>query len=237
MLIKTEVKRRALRNVALFHGVLIAASACVLGSAAAATAIDVTNVAMNDPLVVSLSGPGINESVDDSVLVFTTSTGSVLPMFCVDIWHAISLGSANINYAESALLTDSSGALSGTGAALSATQIGEISSLADLGRDIYFQGGANAAVDLAGVQGAIWSIENPAVTVSGETAVNNAIASYVAYASTHQASPDMAFYDVTGQSQGVIAGVPEPASWTLMLMGFGGLGAAFRASRRRQLAA
>lgn len=31
-------------------------------------------------------------------------------------------------------------------------------------------------------------------------------------------------------------GVPEPATWTMMLVGFGGLGAALRANRRRALA-
>ena len=36
----------------------------------------------------------------------------------------------------------------------------------------------------------------------------------------------------TFQILGSIAGVPEPASWALMLVGFGGLGAALRRSRR-----
>jgi hypothetical protein len=31
--------------------------------------------------------------------------------------------------------------------------------------------------------------------------------------------------------------VPEPTSWALMLMGFGGLGAMLRSNRRRQVAA
>ena len=36
---------------------------------------------------------------------------------------------------------------------------------------------------------------------------------------------------------GISAGVPEPASWALMILGFGGAGAALRAQRRRQPAA
>jgi hypothetical protein len=48
---------------------------------------------------------------------------------------------------------------------------------------------------------------------------------------------DDIFFDNTGALVvGVnVAGVPEPASWVLMLVGFGGLGAALR-SRRRQFA-
>jgi hypothetical protein len=36
---------------------------------------------------------------------------------------------------------------------------------------------------------------------------------------------------------GIAAGVPEPASWALMILGFGGAGAALRGQRRRQAAA
>ena len=35
----------------------------------------------------------------------------------------------------------------------------------------------------------------------------------------------------------VTAGVPEPATWALMLVGFGGLGAALRSRRSRPVAA
>ena len=42
-----------------------------------------------------------------------------------------------------------------------------------------------------------------------------------------------AIYDVGTTSVPMPGGVPEPASWALMIMGFGGLGAALR---KRQLA-
>jgi hypothetical protein len=32
---------------------------------------------------------------------------------------------------------------------------------------------------------------------------------------------------------GVVAGVPEPATWGMMLLGFAGLGFAFRQTRRK----
>ena len=34
---------------------------------------------------------------------------------------------------------------------------------------------------------------------------------------------------------GIVAGVPEPASWALMILGIGATGAALRNQRRRQL--
>ncbi|THD50568.1 MAG: PEP-CTERM sorting domain-containing protein [Phenylobacterium sp.] len=40
-----------------------------------------------------------------------------------------------------------------------------------------------------------------------------------------------------GISNALPGGVPEPGAWTLMLLGFGGLGAALRASRARREAA
>jgi hypothetical protein len=50
-------------------------------------------------------------------------------------------------------------------------------------------------------------------------------------------------YDVLFTSSGnsfefdnIAASVPEPSTWAMMLVGFGGLGAAMRSSRRKQVA-
>jgi hypothetical protein len=43
-------------------------------------------------------------------------------------------------------------------------------------------------------------------------------------------------YDKATGNIGATIGTPEPATWAMMLMGFGGLGAALRVSRRRQAA-
>jgi hypothetical protein len=37
----------------------------------------------------------------------------------------------------------------------------------------------------------------------------------------------------TGEIRGFLAAVPEPATWAMMLLGFAGLGFAFRRSRRK----
>jgi hypothetical protein len=48
--------------------------------------------------------------------------------------------------------------------------------------------------------------------------------------------PNVAAFDAHG-TLGVSAGVPEPASWAVMLTGFAGIGAAIRSSRRKLAAA
>jgi hypothetical protein len=216
-----------LRTVVALSGAICALSA----AATASTMIDVTDVAMNNPAAVNISGPGIDEEVYASAFLFTTSTGSIMPVFCVDIWHDINLGPANILYKEAPLANDSSGALSGTGAALSTAQIGEIGGLADLGFDLVHHGDANLATDLAGIQAAIWSIEYPAVTISGDADVTSRMSFYEDWAQTHQATDVLAIYDVNGAVQGQVVGVPEPVSWSLMIIGIGAVGGALRRSR------
>ncbi|MBS0362944.1 MAG: PEPxxWA-CTERM sorting domain-containing protein [Proteobacteria bacterium] len=43
------------------------------------------------------------------------------------------------------------------------------------------------------------------------------------------------FGAVSNISEAVVAAVPEPATWALMLLGFGGLGATLRRRRRSLL--
>ena len=44
---------------------------------------------------------------------------------------------------------------------------------------------------------------------------------------------DLTGLDTVSLNSGVVAGVPEPATWGMMLLGFAGLGFAFRQSRRK----
>ena len=218
--------------------IAVAATLCASVTAVdAATSFDVTQVHLYAPFVVNLDGPGIHEQVEDSVLLFTKSSGATKPYFCVDIWHPMPLGNVHIVYDPKPLLTNSSGVFSGTGTPLSETQIGEIGGLVVLGNNLYSHSNVFLAADMAGIQAAIWAIENPEVTVSGDTQLNGLIATYESYASAHPSYAITAYYDVRGAAQGVAGPVPEPAAWLLMLTGFAGLGASVRAARRREKAA
>lgn len=210
---------------------MIAASAaiCGLASVAHATTIDVTKVSMDNPEIVTLTAPGIDEEVYDSAILLTTNTGAVIPVFCVDIYHDISLGYEDLSFTEAPLATDSSGSAPGEGVALTGTQIGEIGGLVNLGTALFRDGDSNLAIDLAGIQGAIWSIENPSLSISGDPSVMDSISNYEGWASSHQSDAVTGLYDGGIQGQGMA--VPEPASWVMMILGFSSLGAALRRSR------
>ena len=100
---------------------------------------------------------------------------------------------------------------------------------------------------LAGLQGAIWQVVNPGYSVvSGNGALDGYIAAYsgAGYASQltgyGPVNRSFTFITETGKygtnrahQSFAIAGVPEPATWSMMIMGFGMMGAMARRSRTR----
>ena len=181
--------------------------------------------------------------------------------FCVDLTHNIGVGfdtqaghdivsahgdaQSTVNYAyhTSTLTADSVGSLSGQGGtALTNNQIGEIGGLANYGAQLIQTANPSAAGfdsqhlsnELAAVQGAIWSIEYPTSTFAASGEVGSLISQYIGQAPTWAVTgPVNAVYANDGSTQGFVVGVgtPEPASWALMMLGFGAAGASLR--RRR----
>lgn len=70
---------------------------------------------------------------------------------------------------------------------------------------------------------------NGGTTASAESALLSALASGKAYLNIHTTAFP------SGEIRGFLVAVPEPATWGMMLLGFGAIGLAFR--RRRSLAA
>lgn len=74
----------------------------------------------------------------------------------------------------------------------------------------------------------------PGCSIADQQAAIDAAAAYRPYPSKFTGTYTLG--DASGSGTFNIAGVPEPAAWALMLVGFGGLGAGLRRSRRRAMA-
>jgi hypothetical protein len=194
-----------------------------------------------------LAGPiQLETTIDDSPTVYT------LQAFCADLYHDINvaLGSQYgkpLTYVTSLLTTDSSGAVSGTGNPLTSSQSDKMAGLAVLGNELYKSNASDLTNKEIAIQGAIWTIENPGVSISSYDAdVQSLLTGYIANASHLQLTrPVYGIYDTVNEPQGLVnanlvtgvfsptGAVPEPATWMMMILGIGGLGAVLR--RRRAL--
>ncbi len=215
----------------------LAATVLLAAPALAVTDIHVDSAGVYTPGSVVVGFPDGAKTEFSTLITFTANKpgGQTFDLigFCVDLYHDIfvNVGSqrpTSLDYHRGQLTTDSNGA------ALSSQQAMQIGGLASLGFTIAASNDVDKFAKLAAVQQAIWTIEYPTLTFDG----SNGLAGQQGYAEGFLAlAPTLkgqarAFYANDSATQGfVVAGVPEPASWALMIAGFGLVGAA---SRRRK---
>ena len=188
------------------------------------------------------------------------SAGFDMVGFCVDIFHDISLGTVNLKYNDAYDLTTNSKYITNTpwaGATpLTTAQITQVGRLVNYGTKIYKSGGPVSADKLnrmSAVQGAIWQVINPTYNVvssNGNAGIRNAVNGYIgAYSGANYAANLTGYGSVgsgitfltetnkygkkTAHQSFAFATVPEPATWTAMIVGFGLTGAMLRRSRKR----
>lgn len=207
-----------------------AVSAIVLAFAVPAFASDYsfTSTSMNSPESVSIDGQGTLMAP----MQFTDGI-MTLEAWCLDVTHHIGVGgqSPPLEYDEDPLTTSTS--LNGN-LPFNAFQIGQFSYLINI-----LAPSLGNIHQLNAVQGALWNISLGGVghVLSGDSTIQSYIDGYTTLGLT-SSRPLFAMESVGATSlvQDFAHGgaVPEPASWALMIIGFGAAGAMLR--KRRQFA-
>ena len=228
-----------------------AAGLAMIASPALAQPVTITNVAFNPGAVTgTIKSTPFNGAVNIGQFQFTgTLGGSGAPFsaltYCIDLTKFVSLG--NVNYTDYTIVPISSvGTISSAKAgALNALLTNSLSLLAGATGQtaINISAARQMAVwEILYETGANWSVTdaNSAFSIGGSgaplTAAQSLANSYLSNvaSSSWTASGDYqlrVLNSPTRQSQVFLAAVPEPATWAMMIMGFGAIGATLR--RRR----
>lgn len=250
--------------MARWFGAAALAAGLVLAAASPAAALEelhITHTSMNTAYTATIHfGGGGSETAYSNGIVFTgtnlTTNESFDDLFgfCIDVFHNITLGNQNLNYWSTYddpnyvdIPVDDFGAPT----PLTDDQKKRVTSLVDYGFELHrdFAGDADAELQLAAVQAAIWN--TILQSTGGYVTINNAshsaggltYAQYFnafAYTNTYDGDRIYEIFDTQNRPAHqafaigwpIEGGVPEPGTWALMLAGFFGMDAALRRSRR-----
>ena len=214
-------------------------------SPAFAVTVNVDNVQLPYSESINLNGFIDGSSYSDNnqlagqiVLTVNNTVGSatqyVLPVWCVDIFHNIYLGSSGFQFSQGVLSTDNSTGTANPPALLTGTQISTILDLATYGNSLMQSDPTNHNSAL--VQAAIWTEEynntnGNTLTVTGGDITAQEITDITAAAFAHGGGGGQ-LISLSGVQQQVYDGlVPEPASLSLLAISILGIGIAHRRTR------
>ena len=223
---------RALNLKKCLLGASMLTAAAFAATQASATDFDVSKVSMNTSYIVNMNMPGVySGGVYASPVTLTgkiDGTGPVLNLlgFCVDIFQESTTGNKSpaIDY-TSQVITDDSG-----GHSLSAYDQSRLNWLINYGYD------QTDPVVLAEVQVGIWWMldQSHGLTLSATSSFNSTMltaAKALGDTTNTLGGAPLKWHNGTVQDFTQQGSVPEPATWGLMVFGFGALG--FTLRRRR----
>jgi PEP-CTERM motif len=190
---------------------------------APASAVTVVKYTMPSKVKAHISGPGgVNATVWMGLGILTFDDHSTKEVFCIDPWHTITLGTFSpvLNY----VLGDAH-----AGLGVNSPGIGTLKEIQYLTN--YGVNSNNPFIEWA-VQGAIWTKEG--FTISEvDPGLLSKIGELAAWTNQVGYSPKGYFSTDNPTRQSFQTAVPEPASWALMIAGFGLVGGSLR--RRRMI--
>lgn len=194
-----------------------------IASSASAAQLIITNVGTGNPDYGNVTVQNWGQPWTTPILMFD-SNGVEHIVFCDDLQHDVNVGGGQQLHYETGLVT-----VDGSGKALSESVSNIMGQIANLGRADYLGGNEDGAI---AAQAAIWAVENGLTVSSTDATVNADIQQDLLIKDNGQGWANGLIAEDGTQSQIIgVGGVPEPATWAMMLMGVGGVGAALRRNR------
>jgi len=209
-----------LRAALMAAGILLTAG---VATGASATTVIVTDVETGNGDLGNVSVAGYGAPWTTPIIMTEQGIGNVV-VFCDDLNHVVYVGGGqNLHYMIGQVTVD------GNGNPLSEAVSNKMGQLAGIGRYDYSKGDENGAI---AAQAAIWDIEYGVAATSSDTTIQNDLTADLKIADNGKGYAT-GLIGLDNQQSQITGGVPEPATWAMMLMGFGGLGATMRGARRR----
>jgi hypothetical protein len=197
-----------------FAGAFAVSAAAAGGASATSLIVTDVNVDSYNTLFV----PGHGNEITTAIIL----NGNVV-VFCDDLEHNVNIGGGqHLPYHTGAVMFD------GAGNPLSKSLSNRLGQLADIGVGIAGSSDPDKHDDLTAVQAAIWSLEYGVNIVSGDSEINSEILAFKGIADNGAGYAIGLISDNGHQSFLTGGSVPEPATWALMIGGFGLAGVMLR---------